>query len=137
MKRSQQGFTLIELVVVVVLLGIVGAVATARFQDLSGAAAQAAVDGVAAELGSASAINYAAGQVPGGASAVPITGAAYDCTTATALLQQNALPSTDYALSDTIDCAAGGGAGTAGTCTVTYTRGTSTFTATANLICTG
>lgn len=133
MNKHQQGFTLIELVVVIVLLGIVGAVATAKFQDLSGAAAQAAVDGVAAELGSASAINYAAGQVPGGASAVTITGAAYDCATATALLQQNALPSTDYALSGNIACA---GAGTPGTCTVTYTRGTSTFTATASLICT-
>lgn len=133
MKKHQQGFTLIELVVVIVLLGIVGAVATAKFQDLSGAAAQAAVDGVAAELGSASAINYAAGQV--GTAAVSITGAAYDCTTATALLQQGALPNADYVLSGTIDCTAG--AGTAGTCTLTYTPSSVAYTASATLICTG
>ncbi|HEX4943230.1 MAG TPA: prepilin-type N-terminal cleavage/methylation domain-containing protein [Usitatibacteraceae bacterium] len=58
--KSQQGFTLIELVVVIVILGILAAVAVPKFIDLSGEASQAAVEGVAGGLSSASAVNYAA-----------------------------------------------------------------------------
>lgn len=59
-RKSQSGFTLIELVIVIVILGILAAVAVPRFVDLSGQAAQAAVNGQAGALSSASAINFAA-----------------------------------------------------------------------------
>jgi len=65
MQKAQKGFTLIELVVVIVLLGILGVTALARFQDLSGDAQNAANQGVASELSSGSSINYAARSLNG------------------------------------------------------------------------
>jgi MSHA pilin protein MshA len=59
MYSRQGGFTLIELVMVIVILGILAATAIPRFTNLQGDAQQAAVDGMAGALGSGSAINYA------------------------------------------------------------------------------
>lgn len=53
---QQKGFTLIELVVVIVILGLLAATALPRFINLQGDARQAAVQGVGGGLRSAAAL---------------------------------------------------------------------------------
>ena len=59
MRQVQRGFTLIELVMVIVILGVLAVVAIPKFIDLRTDAVAAATAGVAGTLSSASAINYA------------------------------------------------------------------------------
>lgn len=87
MKHIQRGFTLIELVMVIVLIGVLAAIAVPKFIDLSGEANKAATDGLAGALSSGSAINYAARK------ASPKKGVAVDnCTDGGAVLQGGTLP---------------------------------------------
>lgn len=93
MRTQQKGFTLIELVVVIVILGILAVTALPKFIDLSSDASQAAVDGVAGSISSASSINYAARKANIGNGAKVA-----NCSDAVALLASGALPNTDYSV---------------------------------------
>lgn len=62
MKKQNSGFTLIELVVVIVILGILSATAVPRFANLTTDAENAVANGVAAAVVSAAVIEYADNQ---------------------------------------------------------------------------
>jgi MSHA pilin protein MshA len=57
--RTQAGFTLIELVAVMLILAILAVVAVPQFVDLRGEARLAATQGVAGALSSGSSLNFA------------------------------------------------------------------------------
>jgi len=59
-NRKEKGFTLIELVMVIVILGILAAFALPRFADLGGDAEEASIQGARGAVKSASAIAHSA-----------------------------------------------------------------------------
>lgn len=136
MQKTQKGFTLIELIVVIVLLGILGVTALGRFQDMALSARNATIQGIASEVTAGSNINYAAALTNLG-TATDIANTApgvVDCATIVPLMLTGGLPA-DYTVAGANgNCTAAGVVFSS--CTIDHIDA-GTTAATATIICTG
>src|SRR5260221_9619470 len=71
--KQTRGFTLIELIVVILVLGILAAVAAPKFANLTGSSRAAALDGLRAAVMSASTLANALQVASGAASGASVT----------------------------------------------------------------
>ena len=115
MIKQQSGFTLIELIMVIVVLGALAVTALPRYIDLEAQAQQGAGEGVAGALAAGSAINFA-DCTADPLSATCLSGAAMDDCAEVAGTVLGGLPA-GYLITTPVALTAGTGSTTA--CTVT------------------
>jgi MSHA pilin protein MshA len=129
MNTRQNGFTMIELIVVIIILGVLSAVALPKFVDMRSNAEQASADGIAGAAAAAMNLNFSGCALTNNVPTANKCIAVSTCAGVGAILQ-GGLDSRYTADVNAVGVDLGATNGNTATCKVTKTVGSTTYAST-------